>query len=410
MKMLESRDLILAKGKVCDHCLGRQFRNKFKDHANDQVGAAVRKAKKEADIEKALKKKMKPKLLKSCFLCGGIFAQTGKFSKLLKKEALKQDFETFLVGCKINKDLIDREEKLWEGIGAENCEPIKREINRTFGIMVWEWTDKKAEFNFPDVIFTLDFKKGRIEVKLNPLYIYARYRKLVRGIPQTKWPCRECGGRGCEKCGHTGKQYKETVEELIAEKALEETGGKSSSFHGEGREDIDARMLGRGRPFILEIFEPKKRKLDLKKLEKSINKFAKGKVEVSGLRRSDKKEVQLIKAMKHEKTYEALIECADASEEDLKKLEEYFKNRLISQKTPTRVLHRRADKVRKRKVASLECTLVKGGFRAKIIADAGTYIKELVNGDSGRTEPSFSALIKKPCIVKELDVMEISEG
>jgi tRNA pseudouridine synthase 10 len=408
VNLLETRDLILAREKVCDHCLGRQFHNKFREYSNGQIGAAIRKAKEEKDIEKGLKKKLKPKTLKTCVLCGGIFAELDKYEKLLKREQKKHEFNTFLVGCKIDKKLIEAEETLWEEIGIEFVEPIKREINRTFGLMVWGWTKKNAEFSFPDVIFTIDFKRARIETKLNPLYLYGRYRKLVRGIPQTKWPCRECGGRGCPKCGHTGKQYKETVEELIAEKVLEETGGKSSSFHGEGREDIDARMLGRGRPFVLEIFEPKKRELDLKKLEKRINQHAKGKVEVSDLRPSSRREVQAIKSVMHEKTYDVLVECK-ASREDLKKLGGYFHDRLISQKTPTRVLHRRADKVRKRKIVSVEGKMVKGGFRAAIKTQAGTYIKELVSGDNGRTEPSFSSVIKKPCLVKELDVIEISE-
>ena len=408
MNILQARDIILAK-KVCDHCLGRQFRNKFKDYSNGQIGASVRKAKTDKDIEDGLKKKLKPKLLKTCVLCGGIFAELDRYEKLLKKECKKHDFQTYLVGCKIDRSLIEREEKLWEEIGAEHCEPIKREINRTFGLMIWHWTKKNAEFNFPDVIFTIDFKKARIETKLNPLYIYGRYRKLVRGIPQTKWPCRECGGRGCPKCGHTGKQYKETVEELIAEKVLEETGGKSSSFHGEGREDIDARMLGNGRPFVLEIFEPKKRAIDLEKLENKVNQFAKEKVEVSDLRPSSRKEVQAIKSVMHEKTYDALIECNGVNQKDLKNLEEYFHDRLISQGTPTRVMHRRADKIRKRKIISVENRLAKGGFSAAIKTQAGTYVKELVSGDSGRTEPSFSSVIKKPCLVKELDVIGISE-
>jgi tRNA pseudouridine synthase 10 len=113
--------------------------------------------------------------------------------------------------------------------------------------------------------------------------------------------------------------------------------------------------------------------------------------------------------MKHDKIYDALIECKKASQKDLKKLEEYFHDRLISQKTPTRVLHRRADKVRKRKISYVEAKIVKGGFRAAIKTQAGAYIKELVNGDNGRTEPSFSSLLKKPCVVKELDVIEVGE-
>jgi len=39
--------------------------------------------------------------------------------------------------------------------------------------------------------------------------------------------------------------------------------------------------------------------------------------------------------------------------------------------------------------------------------ESGTYIKELVSGDNGRTKPNLSDLIGIPCIVTELDVIEI---
>jgi tRNA pseudouridine synthase 10 len=40
-------------------------------------------------------------------------------------------------------------------------------------------------------------------------------------------------------------------------------------------------------------------------------------------------------------------------------------------------------------------------------AESGTYIKELVSGDNGRTKPSISEIIGEPCTVTELDVIDI---
>ena len=48
-------------------------------------------------------------------------------------------------------------------------------------------------------------------------------------------------------------------------------------------------------------------------------------------------------------------------------------------------------------------------FRAKIKTEAGTYIKELISGDNGRTKPSFAEILENPCICKELDVIAIHE-
>ena len=40
-------------------------------------------------------------------------------------------------------------------------------------------------------------------------------------------------------------------------------------------------------------------------------------------------------------------------------------------------------------------------------AESGTYIKELVSGDDGKTKPNISEMIGAPCKVTELDVIEI---
>ena len=43
----------------------------------------------------------------------------------------------------------------------------------------------------------------------------------------------------------------------------------------------------------------------------------------------------------------------------------------------------------------------------KVRCQTGTYVKELVHSDEGRTEPSVAALIEAPCEVLWLDVEEI---
>ena len=66
------------------------------------------------------------------------------------------------------------------------------------------------------------------------------------------------------------------LKNLISKPFLEAAEGEETAFHASGREDIDARMLGTGRPFVVEISKPKKRILDLKKIEETINVGAKG--------------------------------------------------------------------------------------------------------------------------------------
>ena len=61
--------------------------------------------------------------------------------------------------------------------------------------------------------------------------------------------------------------YHESVDELIKPAVMAAALAEDTTFHGAGREDIDARMLGTGRPFIVEAVRPKRRAIDLNKLK-----------------------------------------------------------------------------------------------------------------------------------------------
>jgi tRNA pseudouridine synthase 10 len=246
-----------------------------------------------------------------------------------------------------------------------------------------------------------------VELGVNSLYIYGRYRKLVRGIPQTRWPCRECGGKGCERCGGTGRMYQESVDDLIKPHVLDAAQCEDTAFHGAGREDIDALMLGEGRPFIVEAKKPHKRHIDLEALESEINTKSDRKIEVRGLKFVESETVEQLKSMKADKIYRARIEHS-TTEEKLKSSINIISGAFIRQKTPTRVLHRRADLERTRKVHSIELESFDTNTAVLIIhCEGGLYVKELVSGDGGRTVPSVASLIGSEAKVIELEVIKV---
>jgi len=45
----------------------------------------------------------------------------------------------------------------------------------------------------------------------------------------------------------------------------------------------------------------------------------------------------------------------------------------------------------------------------EVRAEHGTYIKEWVSGDEGRTTPSLGDLVGTNCLCRELDVLDILE-
>ena len=260
----------------------------------------------------------------------------------------------------------------------------------------------------PDVAITFDLEDFTFEITVLPVYIYGRYIKRVRNISQTRWICKVCGGVGCDVCNYTGKKYVSSVEELIATPVIDLFKARDAILHGAGREDVDARMLGNGRPFVLEIVEPRRRFIDIEEVEKAVNEYCRGKVAVRNLRYAEAKDVRSVKEEKFRKKYRAKVVFEDEVSEE--KLREALKKLVgkINQRTPRRVLHRRADKLRIKNLYDAKLLLLKKNVAVvEFEAEAGLYIKELVSGDDGRTEPSLSSVLGIPARVEKLDVVEV---
>lgn len=204
--------------------------------------------------------------------------------------------------------------------------------------------------------------------------------------------------------------YPESVEEVIAAPILEKTRGEDAAFHAAGREDIDARMLGHGRPFVIEVKKPKKRFMDLQDLTQSINEQAQGKVKVLNLRFTRKDAIGKLKRGEvAEKIYKAIIEFdRNLSEEETGALEKMLTDATIRQQTPLRVLHRRSDRVREKRIYEAKIKgLTPKRVEMRVRCQGGLYIKELITGDEGRTDPSVAKIVGVKAIPLELDVLGV---
>jgi len=420
----------VLKQTVCDNCLGRQFAELLSGMTNEERGRVIRTyaamlidsgEKLDIDIDmsnfRAMKfrnvkseeiKSSEPSEPKKCELCKNFFRdRIEELAKDIAKKLEDVEFENFLVGTIVSDDMGKAEERLWANAGIEFVEPIKSEINRELGKRVEKLTGKRFKLDNPDVTILADLGANRIRLQVKGLFIAGGYKKLVRNISQTKWVCSSCGGKGCKECEGMGKRYKTSVQEEIEKPLIKAAKAKSSRFHGAGREDVDARCLDY-RPFVIELVRPMKRKISLSKMRVEINKSKK--VNVSRLQFSDKDYVRKIKTMRYDKTYLAEVTFAkDIDRKDAKKIK-YLVGQ-VEQETPTRVIHRRADKTRKRKVKSISVKLIgKRKLELKVRAESGLYIKELISGDGGRTKQNIADILGNKVKKINLDVIKIWKG
>uniref|UniRef100_A0A3Q1EC55 tRNA pseudouridine synthase Pus10 n=1 Tax=Acanthochromis polyacanthus TaxID=80966 RepID=A0A3Q1EC55_9TELE len=233
------------------------------------------------------------------------------------------------------------------------------------------------------------------------VFVAGRYNKFCRSLPQTPWVID--GERRMES----------SVEELIAAPILSAFRADGFNFSSSGREDVDVRTLGNGRPFAMELLNPHRsrlNKVEMKELQETINKSS-DKIRVRDLQIVTRDAMSRMKEGEEEKTksYTALVWTQKPIQtEDIAFIDD-IKELTLDQKTPLRVLHRRALAIRQRVIHSMNTRFLDPHhFYLGLKTQAGTYIKEFVHGDFGRTKPNLCQLLKTDTDILELDV-EVGE-
>ena len=506
----------LVRIGTCDHCLGRLGGKKRFEQSIEESGAEIRSTVVERDSHLVNAREEEP----LCPFCENLFEESELLADIIFDNIAPYELSRLQLGARIPKDQIQDEEDLRKRFGAGGSDALKSSLVQAIAQHLNTKLENVTLVNDkPQILALIDVLTLTVELDIRAHYLYGRYIKLERGIPQTRWPCRACKGRGCERCDQTGLQYKKSVQDLIGNPLLEMFQAKEHAFHGMGREDIDVRCMGRGRPFVIEMKEPKLRSVDVVKAMEQINTSAEGSIQITGLRDSNRSEVVRVKDTPAEKSYTirfrilplseaeytvltapvdltnedvqerggkgkkksskrkrrgdkkndhtkplpTVIDVPEGPTEDelkaMKKAElvakaeemklkksgtkdeliqrimesgppapvlfdlpendeilhtiEKLSGVILAQRTPERVAHRRADLIRRRTVYETSKPLIEtmeDGVREvefTLRCESGTYVKETVHGDGGRTQPSLSSLIKAKCEVLWLDVGDI---
>ena len=377
----------LAAGPLCDHCLGRLIAGADTGLANDQRGRAAREA------------LAAPAPQAACSLCAGLFGNIDAWAAQAAEALRGWEFASLGVATRPDPQVTRREEALWRRLesaageppgpwaAGDLVEPYRQEFGRLLGLRLAALLVCEAEPKDPDVWLFADLAAGTVTLRVEPLFVCGRYRKLVRGISQCRWAAAPT-----------------SVQDIVGDPVCRAAEGEDHLFHGCGREDVDVRCLGE-RPFALQVLRPHRRRLDWPALAEEINRS--GRVEVLGLGPCRRPEVARLKELHPEKSYRALVRLAsNADDAALARLAGLVGP--VQQRTPLRVLKRRPDLVRDRRIVSLNWRRLDARtIEVEVRTQAGLYVKEFVSGDAGRTRPSVAEALAVPAECAELDVIDI---
>ncbi|XP_043593872.1 tRNA pseudouridine synthase Pus10 isoform X2 [Bombus pyrosoma] len=249
------------------------------------------------------------------------------------------------------------------------------------------------------------------------IFIGGRYNKLSRELSQTPWFI------------NGEKKMQTSVQDILCNPIAEVTKAQSIKFLSSGREDVDVRNIYSGRPFAVELINPRMTKITEELLSNLVNKINQSSKQVqitSNLKVLSKYDLKRLKEGENVKTkfYRALCVCRNASKNvlSLEKLNDLKRVKII-QKTPVRVLHRRPLSPRERLIYEMRARWVEPQelkklnittedasmfFVLDIKTQAGTYVKEFVHGDFGRTKPSLCDILNVEIDIVALDVTGIN--
>lgn len=261
---------------------------------------------------------------------------------------------------------------------------------------------------------------GLVECTQRSIFVGGRYTKMSRKISQTPWLI-----NGVNK-------NVQSVQDSICNILKDQTKCKEIKFGSSGREDVDVRMQLEGRPFSLELVNSKTAQSlskQLQKLREKINQSSEHVKIVSDLKILTKEDLQKLKEGEicKSKEYRALCVFQNSSPKNdiIHRINTLGKLKIV-QKTPVRVLHRRPFKLRERYIHAVRArnpTIRELETYSKLTkydkesvdflildvkTEAGTYVKEFVHGDFGRTVPNLSQILSLEIDIIALDVMKIN--
>lgn len=318
------------------------------------------------------------------------------FQKILAKTS-ELEFDSFVIGV-LNPEKHPKE------VLQERYYSLKVYLGQT---LCEYWGEKRTvDFLNPQARINVCPIAGTVDILLAPIYLAGRYLKLSREITSSHWIHHPCYGKGCEGCCYRGTRFELSIEDFLDRAIRPKFRSRDRKFHVMGREDIDVLMLGKGRPFVFEIYHPEKRNIDLQLILKELEPEPRAKINY--LTYVDKFSVDHIKSTEPQKLYRASVQAEEKLAPNFIEKLAKLRGQVLAQQTPLRVMKRRADLVRQRTLYSLKIQEYgENWFVIDIQAESGTYIKELVSGDTGRTSPSFASILGQKMHCRQLDVLDI---
>ena len=243
---------ILKNYDLCEYCTGRII--------SKIVGKTSSKF-----LGKKYLKKLGKSDHKTCYICKNIFDSLEFVLSNIFEKSSHFDFKTFHLGITLKPSFLERDDYLKSKFKIKGIENIKFGIAKELAKKISRRTNSKRITDDPDLFIQANFKDESCILRAKPMFVYGRYNKKIRKLPQKQGLCRSCNGIGCHNCDFKGIENLQSIEGKISNLFIKKFDCNQVKINWIGGEDQSSLVLGKGRPFFAKILNPKRRNRILRK-------------------------------------------------------------------------------------------------------------------------------------------------
>ena len=243
---------ILKNYDLCEYCTGRLI--------SKIVGKPPSKF-----LGKKYLKKLGKSDHKTCYICKNIFDSLEFVISNIFEKSSHFDFKTFHLGITLKPSFLERDDYLKSKFKIKGIENIKFGIAKELAKKISRRTNSKRITDDPDLFIQANFKDESCILRAKPMFVYGRYNKKIRKLPQKQGLCRSCNGIGCHNCDFKGIENLQSIEGKISNLFIKKFDCNQVKINWIGGEDQSSLVLGKGRPFFAKILNPKRRNRILRK-------------------------------------------------------------------------------------------------------------------------------------------------
>jgi len=231
---------ILSEYYLCDNCTGRLLAERSS--------------------------KSGKKTLTKCFVCKNIFTDLHFHVDKLKEISSPYKFSSFLIGIIIKSSFVERDDSIKSKYQLKGIDSIKASITNEISKSFAKKTKTKPDIVSPDIVLTINLKDNSYELRAKTIFLCGRYKKNTRDVVQKQRSCSNCNGKGCKQCDNHGISEFNSIEGYLAKHIFAKFKAEKIKVTWIGGEEKNSMVKGTGRPFFVQIINPKIRHVRLQNL------------------------------------------------------------------------------------------------------------------------------------------------